>query len=119
MSALSEKQITRAVLAHWRSLAVPGTLVASIPNMGAIGQYGLTKGLPDLIVIGGPVLKDRAGFIELKTVAGKLRPEQITIGNILTLNGNPYAVCHGRDAPIRQLELWGVVRPSSPALEAA
>jgi hypothetical protein len=72
-------------------------------------QYGFTKGLPDLMVIGGPFLKDRTGFIELKTATGRLRPEQITIGDILKHNGVPYAVTHGRDEPIAILEAWGVV----------
>lgn len=114
-NAPSEREITRAVVQHWRSLAVPGTLVASIPNAGAMGQYGFTKGLPDLMVIGGPVLKDRVGFIELKTATGRLRPEQITIGNILLLNGIRYAVTYGRDQPIKTLEAWGVVRPRAPS----
>lgn len=114
-TAPSEREITRAVVQHWRSLAIPGTLVASIPNAGAMGQYGFTKGLPDLMVLGGPVLKDRVGFIELKTATGRLRPEQITIGNILQHNGIPYAVTKGRDEPIRQLEAWGVVRPRASA----
>ena len=111
----SEAQITAAVIAHWRSLAIPGTLVAAIPNMGAMGQRGLTKGLPDIMVIGGPILRDRTGFIELKTASGKLRPEQITVGNILLMNGIPYAVTYGRDQPIVTLEAWGVVRKAKVA----
>lgn len=110
-TAPSEREIQAAVMAHWRSLAIPGTLVAALPNAGAMGQTGLTKGLPDLVVIGGPFLRDRAGFIELKTAKGRLRPEQITVGNILVLNGIPYAVTYGRDQPIKTLEAWGVVRP--------
>lgn len=108
---VSEAQITAAVIAHWRSLAIPGTLVTSIPNAGAMRQHGLSKGLPDLMVVGGPFLRDRTGFIELKTDSGKLRAEQITVGNILILNGIPYAVTYGRDQPIALLERWGVVRP--------
>ena len=107
----SEAQITAAVIAHWRSLAIPGTLVAAIPNMGAMGQRGLTKGLPDIMVVGGPFLRDLTGFIELKTDSGKLRPDQITVGNILSLNEIPYAVTYGRDQPIAVMERWGVVRP--------
>lgn len=115
----SEAQITAAVIAHWRSLAIPGTLVAAIPNMGAMGQRGLTKGLPDIMVVGGPFLRDLTGFIELKTDSGKLRAEQITVGNIMILNGIPYAVTYGRDQPIRLLEAWGVVRPRhKPAVVA-
>lgn len=120
---VSEAQITAAVISHWRSLAIPGTLVAAIPNMGAMRQHGLSKGLPDLMVIGGPFLRDRTGFIELKTDSGKLRPDQITVGNILILNEIPYAVTYGRDQPIALLERWAVVRPRHKpaviAMEAA
>lgn len=120
---VSEAQITAAVLSHWRSLAIPGTMVAAIPNMGSMGQRGLTKGMPDLLVVGGPFLRDRSGYIELKTASGKLRPDQITVGNILVLNEIPYAVTYGRDEPIALLERWGVVRPRHKpaviAMEAA
>ena len=61
--APSEDQITAAVVDHWRLLGRLDTLVASIPNKKAFGQPGLTRGLPDLLVLapGLPV-----GFIELK-----------------------------------------------------
>lgn len=112
---ISERQIQQAVLAHWRRLAVPGTLVAAIPNAGALGQPGLTRGLFDLVVIGGPFLRDRTGWLELKTATGKVRPDQETFKRFCILAGIPHAIARGRDEPIRVLEEWGVVRPSSPA----
>ena len=115
-SAISEKQITQAVLAHWRSFAVPGTLVASYPNMGAMGQPGLHRGVFDLIVMGGPFLRDRTGFLELKTATGKLSAHQETFKRICILAGVPYAVANGRDEPIRVLEEWGVVRKAAKTL---
>lgn len=116
MSALSEKQIQQAVISHWRSFGLPGTLVAAVPNAGAHGQPGLHRGLFDLIVMGGEFLRDRTGWLELKTDAGRMSAHQITFGNICQMTGAPHAVAYGRDQPIRVLERWKVVRPSRPAL---
>ncbi len=107
---MKESQIQAAVLAHWRSLALPGTLVAAVPNAGALGQPGLHRGLFDLIVMGGPFLRDRTGWIELKAAKGKVSPHQITFGNLCIHNGVPHAITYGRDEPIRVLEEWQVVR---------
>lgn len=111
----SEDQITAAVLEHWRTFGVPGSLVASIPNKRAFGQAGLTRGLPDLIVI-SPQLGRSAGFIEQKRKrGGKLSDAQIDIGKLLVERGVPYAICRGRDEPIKILEAWGAVRPARAA----
>lgn len=115
MRAISEKQIQAAVLNHWRSFALPGTLVAAIPNAGALGQPGLHRGLFDLIVMGGDFLRDRTGWLELKTDAGKMSAHQITFGNICELTGAPYAIAYGREQPIAVLERWRVVRPRARA----
>lgn len=104
---MNEAQITGAVLDHWRKLGLPGTFVASLPNMGAHGQHGLTKGLPDLMVM-GPDLP--VGFIELKADNGKVRSEQLAFANRCQALGVKHAIAHGRDEPIRILEDWGVVR---------
>ena len=103
---ISEAQITKAVMAHWRSLKKPDTLVAGIPNMGAQGQYGLTAGLPDLMILapGLPV-----GFIELKADKGRISEAQLAFqGHCERLN-IPHAITYGRDEPIAVLERWGVV----------
>lgn len=104
---MKEAEIHKAVIGHWRALGLPGTLVATIPNMGAMGQYGLTKGLPDLIVLapGLPV-----GFIELKAEKGRLSEAQLDFKMSCEGIGAPYALTYGRDEPIRVLEQWKVVR---------
>jgi len=104
----TEAQITAAVIAHWRARAVPGSLVASIPNMGARGQYGLTAGLPDLLVIakGLPV-----GFIELKTERGKLSAAQLTIKDICLTAGVNHCVTYGLEQALDVLEGWRVIKP--------
>jgi hypothetical protein len=119
---MTEKQIQQAVVSHWKALGLPGTLVAAVPNAGALGQPGLYRGLYDLIVIGGPFLRDRTGWIELKTDKGVPSQHQLAFGNICLLAGIPHAITYGRDEPIRVLEEWQVVRRIStpPAeLEAA
>jgi transcriptional regulator with XRE-family HTH domain len=121
----SEDQVTAAVIEHWKTLGVPGSLVAAIPNKRAFGQAGLTRGLPDLLVL-SPQLGRFTGYIELKrgrgrrlvgkvTRRGRLSGEQTDIGNLLVERGVPYAVCLGRDEPIKILEAWGAVRPAKAA----
>ena len=104
---MTEAQITRAVMAHWRTLGQPNTLVASIPNMGARGQYGLTAGLPDLMVI-GPWLP--VGFIELKTDTGRVRDAQQAFADHCKRLNIPHAITRGRDEPIEILKSWGIVK---------
>ena len=103
-----ESAIQAAVLEHWLTLGQPNTLVAAIPNAFAHGQPGLTKGLPDLLVIapGLPV-----GFIELKRDEDSdVTDAQRGFGSLCARIGVPYAICVGRDEPITRLEYWGVVR---------
>jgi hypothetical protein len=103
----SEKQIHSAVMDHWRAFGLPGTLVATIPLANAFGQPGLTRGLPDLLVIGPQF--DKVRFIELKREGGKLRPEQETTIALMRRLGIDVCVATGRDEPIIALESWGVV----------
>ena len=102
-----EKAIQAAVLDHWRLLGVPGSLVAAIPNQFAHGQPGLTPGLPDLLVL-SPLLGRFTGYIELKRERrSHLSDAQKDLRGFLLKRGVPYAVCHGRDEPIKVLEEWG------------
>lgn len=103
---MKESQIHKAVVAHWKALGMPGTMVATIPNMGAMGQHGLTKGLPDLILI-APKLH---GYLELKTDTGKLSGPQQDFQSLCIARGIPFYVTYGRDEPIRLLEELGIVR---------
>lgn len=109
---MTEAQIQKAVIAHWKTFGLPDTLVAAVPNAGALGQPGLTRGIFDLIVQGGDYLRDRTGFLELKTGKGKLSEHQEAFRMRCIRNGIPAAVAYGRDEPIRVLEEWKVVRKS-------
>ena len=107
--APSEALIQASVLEHWLALGLPNTLVAAIPNAFAHGQPGLTKGLPDLIVL-GPRIPGGVGFIELKKDGfSRLSAAQRAFAALCDKLRVPYAICVGRDEPIRQLEEWGVV----------
>nr|USU32951.1 hypothetical protein NG677_04410 [Methylobacterium sp. OTU13CASTA1] len=105
---MRESAIQDAVMKHWRMFGLPHTLVAAIPNARAAGQAGLTKGLPDLIVIGGRV---RIGFVELKVRTGRLSLEQKAFRSLCAFASIPFVDTYGRDEPIAILETWGVVRP--------
>lgn len=108
---MRESEITKAVMQHWKKLGVPGSLVAGIPNAMSQGQYGLTKGLPDLIVM-APDLP--IGFIELKTDKGKASEAQLAFKALCLKLGIPFALTFGRDEPIKVLEEWRVVRKATP-----
>src|SRR5574337_245551 len=95
----TEKQIHAAVIDHWRAVGVADTLVASIPNANAFGQPGLTRGLPDLLVIG----PRGVGFIELKTRTGAPTKAQLHVLGICERWGVPWALTHDRDEPIAVL----------------
>jgi hypothetical protein len=110
--APSEDDITAAIIDHWKLLGVPGSLVASIPNKRAFGQAGLTPGLPDLLVL-SPQLGSLTGYIELKVERGRPSKAQTAMRDLMRERGAPYALTHGRDEPIRQLEEWGAVKPSA------
>lgn len=104
-----ESLIQAACVDHWRLLGIPGSLVAAIPNAFAHGQPGLTKGLPDLLVI-STLLGQLTGFIELKADGGTPSDDQIAVRDLMLASGIPYAMTWGRDEPIFLLEQWGAVR---------
>ncbi|CAO4186194.1 VRR-NUC domain-containing protein [Methylorubrum aminovorans] len=106
---MRESAIQAAVVQHWRLFGQPHTLVAAIPNEAAKGQAGLTKGLPDLLVIGGRV---RIAFLELKVPTGRLSLEQKLFRNLCAFVGIEFVAAYGRDEPIAVLERWGIVRPN-------
>jgi hypothetical protein len=106
---LSEAQIQAAVMQHWETFGLPGTLVAAVPNAHAHGQPGLTRGLFDLVCF-SPRLGERTGWLELKTDRGKLSTAQCDFRDLVRPLGVPFAVTYGRDDPIAWLERWGLVR---------
>ena len=112
-----ESLIQQAVIDHWKLLGEPNTLVAAIPNQKAFGQPGLTKGLPDLLVMGPRVPGHcHAGFLELKRDRrSPVTEDQKNFARLCLDLGIAIAIAYGRDEPIRVLEDWGVVRPARAA----
>lgn len=106
---MTEAQITRHIMARWRSLGLPNTLVASIPNAGARGQYGLTRGLPDLLCIAPGFV----GFLELKTAKGKVSKHQAAFKTLCVANGIPHSISYGLDEAVAVLEHWKIVRKAA------
>lgn len=112
-----ERDIQATVVEYWRVLGMPDTLVAAIPNARAHGQPGLTKGLPDLMVL-GPRVPNECAFIELKRERGaSTSDEQLAFGALSARLGLTWKLAHGVDAAIELLELWGVVRVSKHNVE--
>ncbi len=106
---MRESEIQRAVIQHWQALGMPDTLVAAIPNQNAHGQFGLRRGLADLLCIE----PQGVGFIELKAERGKASADQLVFIALCERNGINAVITRGRDEPIRVLEEWGLVRRSN------
>ena len=107
-----ERDIQQATVDTWKLLGQPNTLVAAIPNAGAMGQPGLTCGLADLLVMGeGVPGAHPIGFIELKRdQARKLSDAQVEFARRCDMLGVMYVTAYGRDEPIEVLEAWNIVR---------
>lgn len=103
---MTEAQITAHVMQRWRTLGLPNTLVASVPNMGARGQHGLTPGIPDLICIGPAFV----GFLELKTEKGRVSEAQELFKTLCVVNGIPHSITYGLDQAVTILEHWKMIR---------
>lgn len=114
--ACPEKDIQSAILKMWKQSMVSGSLVAAIPNQRAFGQSGLTKGLPDLILIANGAhmyleLKRGKGFWNGKKVsAGTLSNEQKAFAEICNANNIKWSVSYGLSDAIEQCRAFGVIR---------
>lgn len=87
----------------WR--AIPNGSYRSKRTAGRLKGEGVQPGVGDLhfTLPGG-----RTAWIELKTDAGRLSPEQRTFREAELSRGALYAVCRSLNAVIVQLEEWGV-----------
>jgi hypothetical protein len=107
-----EREQQRAVMEHWGWLRRPDTLLAAIPNAGALGQPGLTPGLADLVAL-GPDLPGGAhvGFIELKRHdRSVISDSQVSFAELCHSLRVPHSFAFGRDDAVRVLEAWGLTR---------
>lgn len=107
-----ETRLHIAIVEYIRWTA-PELLVFHSPNEGLrakaeaakLKAMGLLAGIPDLAIIapGGRVF-----FLEVKTPAGRLSPEQIAVHDHLVALGTPCAVARSIDDARRAFEVWGL-----------
>lgn len=121
MTARHEDQIQRAIV-QALSLALPyGWIVMAVPNKprskvaGAIEKsMGAKKGWPDLQIMGRLIGEDPAdaapfaGFLEVKTPAGRVRPEQRAVHDALMDCGFPVAVVRSVEDALAVARKWGL-----------
>jgi len=81
-----------------RGVQVAGRAIASIVNRNK--SMGQRKGVSDLIVI----IKDATLFIEVKTLVGKMSPEQNTFKEDVESRGHVYYVVRSLDDYIEIIE---------------
>jgi hypothetical protein len=107
----AEERIHIAVVEYLR-FAAPGLVWFHVPNGGRrdpgeaakLKQMGVRAGVPDLVF----VLPDgRSAFVELKSDAGTLEPEQAAFFDAIPVEV-PRAVCRSIDDVERALLSWGV-----------
>lgn len=116
-AAASEQQVQRAVVAHLKVRAAPGTFMFAVPNGGyrrlaeakILVGLGVRRGVPDLV----GVREGRMYALELKTETGKLSDSQREVLDLMERAGATVAVAHGLDAALRWLEGHGLLKGRS------
>jgi hypothetical protein len=109
----------QAAIVEWIRVAAPSVLAFAVPNGGLrtkaeaarMRWTGVLAGVPDLAVIapGGRVF-----FLEVKTDAGRLSPDQHAIHDHLIALGTPAAIVRSVDDARLAFGMWGI-----PTREAA
>ena len=101
-----EAALQRAVMQYLRLMLPKSVRAFAVPNAGALGQPGLTAGIPDICLVraGGLV-----AFIELKAGKGRLSPAQAEFLDWCAEQGIPACVCRSVDDVRDLLSTWGIV----------
>ena len=116
-----EDHIQRAIV-QALTISLPyGWIVMAVPNKprskvaGAIEKsMGAQKGWPDLQIMGRLIGEDPAdaapfaGFLEVKTKSGRVRPEQHEMHDRLRKCGFPVAVVRSVDDALATAREWGL-----------
>jgi hypothetical protein len=111
---LTENQIQRAVFAHIRQRGV-ANVFGFHPRNGGQDQrrlaginsaLGVISGVPDVVVIKGGV----PFALELKTLRGRLSPDQERVLGLMRAAGVDTGCVHGLDAAIAWLEEREILR---------
>ena len=114
--AQPEQIVQKAIIAHLKARAAPGTFYFSIPNGGwrspieaaIMKSTGTIAGVPDLCFI----REGRAYFLELKSETGRASEQQLAAIAALNQAGAFACIASGLDAALRVLEGWGLLRGS-------
>jgi hypothetical protein len=116
--AATEREIHRAIFAHFRIRGAPQTILFHPRNEGrdqrgrarAINAgMGVLPGLPDLV----GVREGRTYALELKSASGKLSPAQQQTLDRMQQAGAVVGVAYGLDEALAWLEQRGILRGSS------
>jgi hypothetical protein len=111
---LDESDIQRAIFMHVRVRGAPNTFAFHVPNGGLRSRteaaifkgLGVTAGIPDIIVIRG----GRVFALEVKSVTGRLSPEQTKVLALMRAAGCDTGIAYGLDDALAWLELRGLLR---------
>jgi hypothetical protein len=108
----AEAKIQASIVA-WVRLVAPELLIFAVPNGGLRSKAeaarmkwtGVLAGIPDFAIVtpGG-----RVHFIEVKTPATRLSPEQRAIHDALITLGTPPAICRSIEDARNTFVAWGV-----------
>jgi hypothetical protein len=109
----SEAQIQRSIVTYlsivlpndYRCFAIPNASRRTASGFAMNAVAGLTKGVPDLCLL-GPL--GRSHWIEVKTAKGKLSKEQDDFGNWCVLNGVPWCLVRSVEDVQTCLKAWNI-----------
>ncbi len=115
--AQPETAIQRAICAHLHARGAKGLFWFAVPNGGARSPIeakimkgaGIRRGVPDLAF----VHQGHAYFLEVKTEIGRPTEHQLTAITAINTAGAFASIAYGRDAAIKTLEQWGLLRGST------
>jgi hypothetical protein len=106
--AILQKQVVdylRAVLPHSIVAAIPNASRRTTGGRAGNAVYGLTIGIPDLMVI---LPKGRIVFFELKSEKGRVSDAQLNIHLKLQALNHECAVCRNLDDIKLALAAWNI-----------
>jgi hypothetical protein len=112
-----EDQIQRAIVAHYRTRAVPGVFMFAVPNGGfrrpaeaaILRATGTVAGVPDTIWI-----KDGQVYgLELKSDDGRVTASQLETQARMVAAGAFCFTAYGLDRALTILESWGLLKGRS------
>lgn len=109
-----EEELQKAIWQHIKLLANPNTIAFAVPNgipsskrTGArFKATGMVAGIPDLVFV---LENGQVAFLELKSVGGRLSPEQRAFMEKCQRLRINHAVCADIDSALLILRGWGVL----------